>query len=344
MQYHSIAHSQLEVSKLCLGTMTWGKQNSEDEAHQQLDYALSRGINFIDTAEMYPVPPEPETQGLTEQYIGSWLAKTGIREKIVLASKVSGPNRTNHIRENMRLDRRNIREAIHASLSRLQTDYLDLYQLHWPDRNANFFGKLGYQANPDEFYTPIIETLEALNELVKEGKIRYVGVSNETAWGVSQYLRLAEKHDLPRIVTIQNPYNLLNRSFETGLAEFAHREGVGLLAYSPLAFGMLSGKYMDDTWPKDARLTLFSRFSRYLSDQGKAATKAYVDLARAHQLDPAQMALAYVTSRPFVASNIIGATTMEQLTSNIDSFELTLSDELLEQIEIIHHQFTYPCP
>lgn len=344
MQYHKIPHSSLEVSKICLGTMTWGKQNSESEAHQQLDYALSQGINFIDTAEMYPVPPESETQGLTEQYIGTWLAKTGNREKVVLASKVAGPNRTNHIRENMHLDRRNIREAIHSSLERLQTDYLDLYQLHWPDRNANFFGKLGYKVDKDESYTPIIETLEVLGELVKEGKIRYIGVSNETAWGVSQYLRLAEKHELPRIITIQNPYNLLNRSFETALAEFSHREGVELLAYSPLAFGMLSGKYLNDQWPQDGRLTLFKRFSRYLNPQGKAATQAYCELADKHGLAPSQMALAYVNSRSFVAANIIGATTMEQLQSNIASFELELDNEVLEQIEVIHRQFTYPCP
>lgn len=344
MHYHKIPHSELSVSSLCLGTMTWGEQNSEQQAHEQLDYALARGINFIDTAEMYPVPPKPETQGLTEQYIGTWLAKTGNREKVVLASKVAGPNRTNHIRDNMCLDRRNISEAIDASLKRLQTDYLDLYQLHWPDRSANFFGKLGYVASSDEHYTPIVETLQALSELVKEGKIRYVGVSNETAWGVSQYLRLADKHDLPRIVTIQNPYNLLNRSFEAGLAEFSHREGIELLAYSPLAFGMLSGKYLNNQWPEAGRLTQFKRFSRYLSEQGYAATQAYFDLAQQHQLDPAQMALAYVTSRPFVASNIIGATTMEQLKSNIDSSELELSSEVLEQIEAIHQRYTYPCP
>ncbi|MFM2482440.1 NADP(H)-dependent aldo-keto reductase [Celerinatantimonas sp. YJH-8] len=344
MRYHKIPHSDLSISSLCLGTMTWGKQNSEHEAHQQLDYALTRGINFIDTAEMYPVPPESDTQGLTETYIGNWLKKTNQREKIVLASKVAGPFRTNYIRENMRLDRRNIREAVHASLERLQTDYLDLYQLHWPDRSANFFGQLGFEANPNEYGTPIVETLQALSELVKEGKIRYIGVSNETAWGVSQYLRLAEKHDLPRMVTIQNPYNLLNRSFETGLAEFAYREGVELLAYSPLAFGMLSGKYLNNQWPKNGRLTLFKRFSRYLSEQGYAATQAYVDLAQSHHLDPAQMALAYVNSRPFLASSIIGATSMEQLISNIDSIDLELSGEVISQIESIHQRYTYPCP
>ncbi|CAG8998474.1 MAG: Protein tas [Candidatus Celerinatantimonas neptuna] len=344
MNYHKIPHSNLEVSQLCLGTMTWGKQNSEKDAHQQLDYALSQGINFIDTAEMYPVPPEAETQGLTEQYIGNWLSKTGNREKIILASKVSGPNRTNHIRDNMRLDRRNIREAIHNSLNRLQTDYLDLYQIHWPDRNANFFGKLSYQVDPDESQTPIIETLQTLSELVKEGKIRYIGISNETAWGVSQYLHLSEKHDLPRIITIQNPYNLLNRSFEHNLAEFSHREGVELLAYSPLAFGMLSGKYLYNQWPESARLTRFERFSRYLNEQGIKATQAYVELAKEYQLEPSQMALAYVNSRFFVASNIIGATSMEQLESNITASDLILTDEVIDGIELIHNQFTYPCP
>lgn len=344
MNYHKIPHSNLEVSQLCLGTMTWGKQNDERDAYQQLNYALSQGINFIDTAEMYPVPSEAKTQGLTEQYIGNWLSKTGNREKVVLASKVSGPNRTNHIRDHMCLDRRNIREAINGSLRRLQTDYLDLYQIHWPDRHANFFGKLNYQVDPEEKQTPIIETLQALSELIKEGKIRYIGVSNETSWGVSQYLHLSEKHDLPRIITIQNPYNLLNRSFENGLAEFSHREGIELLSYSPLAFGMLSGKYLHNQWPTHARLTLFKRFSRYLNKQGTKATEAYVALANKYQLDPSQMALAYVNSRFFVASNIIGATSMEQLKSNITSKDLIISASLQEEIDEIHNQFTYPCP
>jgi aryl-alcohol dehydrogenase-like predicted oxidoreductase len=251
MQYHRIPHSSLEVSVLGLGTMTFGEQNSEAEAHQQLDYALAAGINLIDTAEMYPVPPRPETQGLTESYIGSWIKARGNREKIILASKVAGPSRGNDasIRPGQVLDRKNIRAALDASLKRLNTDYLDLYQLHWPQRPTNFFGKLGYTYSPDNSPVTLLETLEALNEQVRAGKIRYIGVSNETPWGVMRYLQLAEKHDLPRIVSIQNPYSLLNRSFEVGLAEISQHEGVELLAYSSLAFGTLSGKYLNGAKP-----------------------------------------------------------------------------------------------
>ncbi|MCE2570799.1 NADP(H)-dependent aldo-keto reductase [Motilimonas eburnea] len=346
MKYHKIPHSALEVSKICLGTMTWGEQNSEQQAHQQLDFALAHGVNFIDTAEMYPVPPKPDTQGLTEKYIGTWLAKTGQREKIILASKVAGPSsgRGVNIRPNMALDRRNIHLAVDESLARLQTDYIDLYQMHWPERQTNFFGQLNYQYASEETYTPVVETLEALQELVKAGKIRYIGISNETPWGMSQYLRLAEKHNLPRIVTIQNPYNLLNRTFEQGLAEFAQREGVELLAYSPLGFGVLSGKYLDGQRPANARLSLFERFQRYTNPQAEAATQAYVELAKTHQLDPSQMALAFVNQQPFVASNIIGATDMTQLASNIASVDLQLTDEVMSTINHLFQQYPNPCP
>lgn len=344
MDYSTIPHTSLEVSKLCLGTMTYGEQNSEAQAFEQLDYALERGLNFIDTAEMYPVPPVKESQGLTEQYIGNWLKKSGKREKVVLATKVSGPRNVPYIRENMALDHRNIHQAIDDSLQRLQTDYVDLYQLHWPQRETNCFGKLNYPVDSEKHVVPLIETLEALNDLVKAGKVRYIGVSNETPWGVMSYLRLAEKHDLPKIVTIQNPYNLLNRTFEVGLSEISHFEGIKLLAYSPMAFGILSGKYLDDARPEGARCTLYARFKRYFTEQGIKATEEYVKLALEFGLKPSQMALAFVSQRPFVASNIIGATTMAQLKDNIDSHELTLSAELLEQIDAIATKYSNPCP
>ncbi|ADW72454.1 MULTISPECIES: NADP(H)-dependent aldo-keto reductase [Rahnella] len=346
MQYHRIPHSSLEVSLLGLGTMTFGEQNSEADAHQQLDYAVAAGINLIDTAEMYPVPPRPETQGLTESYIGSWLKARGNREKIVLASKVSGPSRGNDnaIRPAQMLDRKNIRAALDASLQRLNTDYLDLYQLHWPQRQTNFFGKLSYQYTEEQSPVTLLETLEALNEQVRAGKIRYIGVSNETPWGVMRYLQLAEKHDLPRIVSIQNPYSLLNRSFEIGLSEISQHEGVELLAYSSLAFGTLSGKYLNGAKPAGARNTLFSRFTRYSSPQAEAAIAEYVALAKKRNLDPSQMALAFVRQQPFVASTLLGATTMEQLKINIDSQDLTLDEEILADLENIHKRFTIPAP
>lgn len=346
MQYHRIPHSSLEVSLLGLGTMTFGEQNSEADAHQQLDYAVAAGINLIDTAEMYPVPPRPETQGLTESYIGSWLKARGNREKIVLASKVSGPSRgsDNAIRPAQMLDRKNIRAALDASLQRLNTDYLDLYQLHWPQRQTNFFGKLSYQYTEEQSPVTLLETLEALNEQVRAGKIRYIGVSNETPWGVMRYLQLAEKHDLPRIVSIQNPYSLLNRSFEIGLSEISQHEGVELLAYSSLAFGTLSGKYLNSAKPAGARNTLFSRFTRYSSPQAEAAIAEYVALAKKHNLDPSQMALAFVRQQPFVASTLLGATTLEQLKINIDSQDVTLDAEILADLENIHKRFTIPAP
>ncbi|MTD37150.1 NADP(H)-dependent aldo-keto reductase [Erwinia sp. CPCC 100877] len=346
MHYHRIPHSSLEISRLGLGTMTFGEQNSEADAHEQLDYAVAQGINLIDVAEMYPVPPRPETQGLTETYVGNWLHKHGNREKLVIASKVSGPARNSDsgIRPNQILDRKNIREALNASLKRLQTDYLDLYQVHWPQRDTNCFGKLGYEWNDNTPPVTLLETLEALAECQRAGKIRYVGVSNETAWGVMRYLQLAEKHDLPRIVTIQNPYSLLNRSFEVGLSEIAQHEGVELLAYSCLAFGTLTGKYLNGARPAGARNTLFSRFTRYSGEQASQAVAAYVDVARRHGLDPARMALAFVRQQPFVASTLLGATTVEQLKSNIESQKLELNAEVREELEAVHRNWTYPAP
>ncbi len=346
MHYHRIPHSSLEISTLGLGTMTFGEQNSEADAHAQLDYAISQGINLIDVAEMYPVPPRPETQGLTETYVGNWLAKRGNREKVVLASKVSGPSRNNDsgIRPNQGLDRKNIRIALEDSLKRLQTDHLDLYQVHWPQRPTNCFGTLGYKWADSAPVITLLETLEALTEFQRAGKIRYIGVSNETAFGVMRYLQLAEKHELPRIVTIQNPYSLLNRSYEVGLAEVTQYEGIELLAYSCLAFGTLSGKYLNGAKPAGARNTLFSRFTRYSGEQAQKAIAAYVDIAKRHNLDPSQMALAFVRRQPFVASTLLGATTMEQLKANVESLHLELREEVLAEIEAVHQIYTYPAP
>jgi aryl-alcohol dehydrogenase-like predicted oxidoreductase len=350
MEQRRLGRTDLHVSKLCLGTMTWGQQNSEADGFAQLDRALAAGINFIDTAEMYAVPPRAETYGSTETIIGHWLkARPGAREKIVLASKVCGgtrrPGSFNHVRDgNNGLDRRNIEPAINASLRRLQTDYLDLYQLHWPDRVTNFFGGLNYQHLPAYDGAPIEETIAVLDELVKAGKIRHYGLSNETPWGAMRYLTHADTHGLPRPASIQNPYSLLNRTFEIGLSEIAQREDMGLLAYSPLAFGMLTGKYFGGARPAGARITLFSRFTRYTNAQAQAAADAYVQLARDHGLSPAQMALAYVTAKPFVTSNIIGATTLEQLQENIGSAGLVLNEDVVKGIEAIFTQHPNPAP
>ena len=346
MELRPLGRSDIRVSALCLGTMTFGEQNSEAEAHAQLDRALAAGINFIDTAEMYPVPPRAETIGRTEAYIGTWLASRGCRDRVVLASKVAGPGAwLPHLRGGKsRLDRANIVTALDGSLKRLRTDWIDLYQLHWPDRETNYFGKLGYSPVEDAHSVPLLETLEVLADQVRAGKIRQIGVSNETPWGLMRFLALAQQHGLPRMVSIQNPYSLLNRTFEVGLAEVAIREDCGLLAYSPLGFGVLSGKYLDGARPAGARVTLFERFNRYSNPEAERATAEYVALARSHGLDPAQMALAWVTSRPFVTSNIIGATTPEQLETNLASADLTLSDEVIAQIEAIHTRQPNPAP
>jgi aryl-alcohol dehydrogenase-like predicted oxidoreductase len=346
MLYRSLGDTDLEVSVICLGSMTWGEQNSEQEGHRQLDYALEQGVNFIDTAELYAIPPKADTYGRTEEIIGSWLQQRGSRDQVILASKIAGPGEgwIDYIRHGKtRFDHVNLSTALDGSLRRLQTDYIDLYQLHWPERKNNRFGQRGYQHDETPF-TPIRETLMALKELVNAGKIRYVGLSNETPWGVMEFLQAAEEFNLPRVVSIQNPYCLLNRLFEIGLAEIAHREQVGLLAYSPLGFGVLSGKYLEQRAGDRDRLRLFPDYDRYSNPQAQAATTEYVALAREHGFNPAQMALAYVNSRPFLTSTIIGATTMEQLRDNIDSVRLTLSDEVLEGIEAIHTRHPNPSP
>lgn len=346
MKYHKLGRTDIEVSLICLGTMTFGEQNTEAETHNQLDYAIEHGINFIDTAELYAIPPKAETQGLTEQYIGTWLKQRQDRDKLVIATKVSGPGDdwVGHIRGGPRLNRKHMTQALDDSLRRLQTDYIDLYQIHWPERKTNFFGQLGFENQKENDVIPIEETLSVLSDFVASGKIREIGISNETPWGAHEYLRLAEQHGWPRVVTVQNPYSLLNRSYEIGLAEFAPREQLGLMAYSPLGFGVLSGKYLDGKKPAGSRLALFEGYTRYTNPQGIAATKAYVKLARENDLSPAQMALAWINSRPFVSGNIIGATTLEQLAENIASIDLELNEEVLAGIEKIHTKHPNPCP
>lgn len=348
MEYRQLGHTDIKVSTICLGTMTFGEQNTETEAHEQLDYALAHGVNFIDAAELYPVPPRGETQGRTEQYIGTWLKQRNNRSQFILASKVAGPGPKDwigHLRGGPKLNADHINRALDASLKRLQTDYVDLYQVHWPSRSTNYFGKLGYTYANDNHHETLTETLTALSKLVETGKVRHIGISNETPWGAMSYLSLAKELGLERIVSIQNPYSLLNRTYEIGMAEIAHRESVGLLAYSPLAFGVLSGKYLGGAQPEGARLTRWGQyFTRYTGPTGQQATRLYVELARQHGLNPAQMALAYVNARPFLTTNIIGATSMEQLQNNIASMELTLSEEVLQGIEQIHVQHPNPCP
>lgn len=346
MKYNPLGNTTIDVSVICLGSMTFGQQNTEDEAFAQMDYALSKGVNFFDTAELYAIPPKAETYGKTETIIGNWLKARGTRDQIILASKIAGPAEwVSHIRQGKtQFNKTHISQALDASLKRLQTDYIDLYQLHWPERKTNFFGELGYQAKADNF-TPFIETLEALQEQVEAGKIRYVGLSNETPWGVMQYLSTSQQNPgLPRIMSVQNPYSLLNRSYEIGLAEVSYREQAGLLAYSPLGFGVLSGKYLNNAKPAQGRLTLFPDYTRYSHPEALKATQDYVALAREHQLDPAQMALSFVNTRPFLTSTIIGATTQAQLQANIDSIDIELGDEILNKIETIHQAYPNPSP
>ncbi len=345
MDYRRLGRSDITVSTVCLGTMTWGEQNTEAEAFEQLDYAVDQGINFIDTAEMYAVPPRAETFGRSEEIIGDWLTARGGRDRLVVATKVSGPSdRFPYIRDGkLRLDRRHILQAVDDSLGRLKTDYIDLYQTHWPDRPLKAFGHLDYtHAEGEE--TPVEETLAVLDDLVQAGKVRAVGLSNETAWGAMRFLTLAEAGKGPRMVSIQNPYSLLNRSFDVRLAEVAIREDSGLLAYAPLGGGTLTGKYLNGQKPAGARFVLFPDNRRYMGDRAEAAVAAYVALAREHGLDPAQMALAFVASRPFLTSAIIGATTMAQLKHDIAAKDLVLPRAVLDAIEAIHKIYTYPCP
>jgi len=349
MEYRSLGRTDLRVSSLCLGTMTWGQQNTEAEGHEQMDYAFEHGINFLDTAELYSIPPRPETQGSTERIIGNWMKARGNRDKVILASKVVGRNGFTWFRDGATptLSRAHIRDAIEKSLKRLQTDYLDLYQLHSPDRHVTQWGSnptIYRHPEPAADEVPIEETLAALDELVKEGKVRHVGLSNETAWGTTRFVAAAEAGKGPRVVSIQNAYNLLNRTFEVNLAEVAMREQVGLLVYSPLAQGYLTGKYQNGARPAGARTTLFKRGDRYETPGAEEAIDAYLAIAREAGMDPATLAIAFATTRCFVTSNIIGATTMEQLKVDIASADVVITPELEAKIDAVHQWRGNPCP
>ncbi|MGB5553797.1 MAG: NADP(H)-dependent aldo-keto reductase [Flavobacteriaceae bacterium] len=346
MNYTKLPQTDIEVSKICLGTMTWGKQNNEAEGHEQMDYALEQGINFFDTAELYPVPAHPDRYADTEKIIGTWFKKTRNRDKIVLATKIAGKAEFSKFIRETGFTKEAIINAVEGSLRRLQTDYIDLYQLHWPERNTNYFGKRGYQHDiTDHWQDNIHQVLETLRDLIREGKIRQVGLSNETPWGVMRYLEESKVHaSLPRMITIQNPYSLLNRLFEVGNSEVAHREKIGLLAYSPLGFGTLTGKYLGGMQPATARMTLFPNYTRYSSEMAVKAIEKYHRLAQENNISMAQMALAFVNARPFLTSTIIGATNMRQLQENIASIDVILSDEVLRQIEAIHNEIPNPAP
>ncbi|MCB0543427.1 MAG: NADP(H)-dependent aldo-keto reductase [Saprospiraceae bacterium] len=347
MDYRALGNTSLKVSKICLGTMTWGQQNSEADAHEQMDYAVDRGINFFDTAELYAVPATQENNGLTEQYIGTWFKKTGKRGQIVLATKIAGPRADLWFIRDQQLNysAAQIRLALEGSLRRLQTDYVDLYQLHWPERKVNSFGKLGFRYDPaDPWEDNFLEVLQTMEELKKAGRIRHFGLSNETPWGLMRCLHLAEKHGLSAPVSIQNPYSLLNRTFEVGLAECAIREKCGLLAYSPLAFGLLSGKYHKKLDTPNDRINQFRNLKRYNSPHAWKATEKYLALTERHGLSLAHMALAFVTQQHFTTATIIGATTMAQLKENIESAGLVLPDEMLKEIEEIHMEIPNPAP
>ena len=344
MKYTKLPNTNLKVSKICLGTMTFGEQNTKKEAHEQLNYAVSKGVNFIDTAEMYSVPGNVNTQGSSEKILGSWLKNN--RDKVIVATKIAGPsNNFKYIRKPLDFSKASLTDAIDKSLNRLQTDFIDLYQLHWPERSVNSFGVRNYVPQENEAWNDnFAEVLMALNDFVKSGKIRYYGVSNETPWGLMRFCEESRNLKVNAPITIQNPYSLLNRTFETGLAEVSHRENVKLLAYSPLAFGVLTGKYLYGENPEKARLTLFPQMNRYIKKPIDHIIKSYMDIAEKHGLSLTQMAIAYILHKPFLASVIIGATKMPQLIENIDSIELVLSNEIIKEIELISEQYPNPTP
>ncbi len=346
MKYTTLPNTDIRVSRICLGTMTWGRQNTESEGQAQMDYAFNQGVNFFDTAELYPVPAHKDRYAETEKIIGNWFRKSGRRQDIVLASKIAGPAPFTEFIRTEGFKPSAILEAVEGSLRRLRTDYMDLYQLHWPERSTNYFGQRGFIPDARETWKDNIhEVLRTLQTLVQEGKIRQVGLSNETPWGVMRFLEEARAHPgLPRMITIQNPYSLLNRLFEVGLSEISHRSQIGLLAYSPLGFGTLSGKYLGGQKPEKARVTLFPNYNRYSSSKAIEATEAYAAIAAMHGLSLAQMALAFVNSRPFLTSNIIGATTIDQLKENIGSADIELSPEVLTKIEEVHRTIPNPAP
>lgn len=346
MKYTTLPNTDTKVSKICLGTMTWGKQNTEADGHEQMDYALEAGVNFFDTAELYSVPATQETYGATEKIIGTWFKKTGNRDKVVLASKIAGGgDYTAHIRKGG-LNRENIIDAIHKSLKRLQTDYIDLYQLHWPNRGVNVFGTRDFPTKTaNQEAENHLEILETLQDFIKQGKIRHIGLSNETPWGTMKYMQAATTHNLPKPVTVQNSYSMIHRGYEVGMSEVSLRENIGLLAYSPLAQGVLSGKYLDGNKPEGARGTLFPRFiARYMGEGSLEAVSRYENIAKKNGITLTEMSLAFVNQLPFVTSNIIGATKMNQLKENINSINIELSDEILKEINSVHAAIPNPAP
>ncbi len=345
MNYKKLGNTDLNVSTISLGTMTWGEQNTEKEGFEQMDYALDNGVNFWDTAEIYAIPPKEETYGDTEVIIGNWFQKNKKRNKIVLASKVAGPMRAYVRGGGNNYGDKKITEALDESLRRLKTDFIDLYQLHWPERDTNFFGKFGYDHNEDNNdWTKFEDVLGTLEKFIDKGKIRYIGLSNETAWGLAKCLELSKTKNLPKMMSVQNPYNLLNRSYEVGLAEISIREKSGLLAYSPLAFGYLSGKYRNGKLPEGSRIKLFKDFTRYKNENGQKAVEEYYKIAKKYNMDLAQMSLKFIEIQPFVTSVIIGATTMDQLKINIESVNVNLSNEIIKEINEIQKIYPNPCP
>ena len=346
MNYKKLGNTDLDVSTICLGTMTWGEQNSEREGFEQMDFALSQGVNFWDTAEIYSIPMREETYGETEKIIGNWFQKTKKRNDVILATKVCGNTSNKYIRGGGNsFGKKKITEALDESLRRLKTDYIDLYQLHWPERNTNFFGDYGYEHDEnDKDWTPFEEILESLKKFIKQGKIRYVGLSNETAWGLSKFLELSKMKGLPRMMSVQNPYNLLNRTYEVGLAEISIREQSGLLAYSPLAFGYLTGKYRNNKLPAKSRMQLFKNFNRYKNENGQKAIDEYYKISKKYNLDFTQMSLKFCEIQHFTTSVIIGATTMEQLKTNIESVNVNFNSDIINDINKIQQKYPNPCP
>ena len=343
MEYNILPNSNIKVSKICLGTMTWGRQNNQQEAFDQMDYSIDKGVNFFDTAELYPVPATPDKYAVTEEIIGNWFQQSKKRDKIILATKIAGPgDYTAHIRKTG-FKGNSIENALDGSLKRLKTDYIDLYQLHWPERITNTFGNRNYQYFNDSWEDNFEFILEKLKELIKIGKIRHIGLSNENPWGIMKFLEYS-KQELPKMITVQNPYSLLNRLFEVGSSEICKRENIGLLAYSPLGFGILTGKYFNGNMPKNSRLDLFPTLKRYSNENSIKAAKLYEEVAKKHNLSLTHLSLSFVNDRPFVTSNIIGATNLEQLKENIESVNIKLSDEIISEINSINNKIPNPSP
>jgi len=346
MKFKKLSKTDIDVSLICLGTMTWGEQNSQEEAFEQMNYSVENGINFFDTAELYAVPPKAETYSKTETMIGNWFQEKKNRDQIILATKISGPGLTWIRGGGMQYNQESISKAIEGSLKRLQTDYIDLYQLHWPERTTNFFSKLGYRHDQkEEEWNSFESILTILKKFVEQGKIRHIGLSNETPYGLTKYLNLSEALNLPRVVSVQNPYSLVNRTYEVGMAEISIRDQAGLLAYSPLGFGVLSGKYLNNQMPEGSRLKLFGNsFPRYQGTRTSKAVQEYFHIAKKHNLSLTQMSLAFVNQQEFVTSNIIGATTIDQLKENIDSVNIVLDQEVFKEINAVHHENPNPAP